>query len=292
MDYAGYSAVQTLFDELLKAKDDEIFVNSFLEKILFPQQIVDRIKVACHAHDLEDFNIAGLFKLVSLFSGYPSMKKSFQTSENIDSLFISSQEGQPSIILDSLWESVLHIFDVETINLYLPLLPIAKSIINSITDKFLGYHSSCYEFLAKMTASDDSKSFYEGISANMMQIFSSFPEHTIALSSIVSLAVKLSNIDDIGVSEIEKMLQFIVDIFMKDDRVIIRSWAYKFLKSIREKNNNPSLLIEKLPEEVISRLNEMDEAIEKSYGGPVPKIDQFDTSPEQIFNLLSFFMRR
>ena len=291
LDFAGYSAIQTLFYELLKAKDGETFVYSYLKDILFPQQIVDRIKVVCHTREIEDFHIAGLFKLVTLFAGYPSMKSIFQTSDNIDSLYVSSQEGQESIVLDSLWDSVLHLYDSESVDLFVPLLPLAKTIISSISDKFLSYHASCFEFLAKMTECEGAIQFYDNIATDIMNIFSKFPEHTIALSSVVELAIKLSDIDDVGVKEIEKMLSFIVDIFMKDEKVILRAWTYNFLKSIRDKQNKASLLIEKLPEDVISKLKEIDNEMEKSYGGPVPKIEPLDTSPDQIFYLLRVFMR-
>ena len=244
---------------------------------------------------IDEMHIAGLFKLVTMFCDYPSMKKIFQTPQNIELLFLKTQgnDGITSpLILDSLWESIVHIFDVETMDLYLPLIPIARNHIDAIVDRFLAFHSWCFEFLAKMTACEKAQPFFKSISQNMIRVFRTFTEHTIALSSVSSLAVKLSNIDEIGVKEIAEILPIISEIFMKNENIITNVWAFSLLKTIREKKNNSSPLIDQLPSEIVEKLNEKIALIEKPYGGKLPKEETFDSSPDQILYFLRVFMRR
>ena len=274
--FADFESVKYFFIELLRAKDDETIVFSYLRDIQMPQRIVDEIQQSAGSENNE--LVVGLLELVTVFAGYPVMRKVFQTQENIEKLYISQHFDNNIHILNVQWESLANVCDGDSLDSFVGLIDIARKKIDEIGEVFYQFHAFCFNFLASMCQCTNAKERLSGMCKNIMNVFSKFTSHTIALGAASNLAIKLAAIDESVVTE---LVPFIAHVFSNKDVVITRAWAFKTLQELHDINENTQQIVEELAKDVWDEYKSMSNTIKAEYGGKTPKNDRPDAMMQE-----------
>jgi hypothetical protein len=291
IEFAEHNNVVTLISDLLKIKDDEVIIFDYLVEMQLPKLVAESI---VNSKDINSDFVAGAYKLVTVFSNYTAMQKLYQNDNTVNLLYIQKTPTSPQV-LASQWESAFHIMDSESLLYFLPLVKKAMEAVINIRDKIWPYHVFCFSFLSKISPLDEAQPQLKGISSAIINVIKSFPNHSIALDSVINLAIQIASIPGFGSSEMMNVLP-VAGIMVKErSSVIVAAWCFKLIRDVRELNPEMTKLVDSLDPDILDTVKSISVAIDTPYGGVVPKQEasiMHDLSPEKILFFKKFFMLR
>ena len=292
INYAQYPAVITLYSELLKAKDEEIVIFDYLVEQNLPSLVGEAI---VKSTDINSDKIAGLYKLINVFSGYPILQQNFADDYYVKNLYLDKNPTS-TYVLQFQWDSLAHLLNPKNLLYFVPLVPKAMEMISSIKDHFWQYHSACFDFLQHMSPCEEAHDALKGISHVIVYVLEHFQNHTIALSSVVNATLKIAQVPELGPSELMNILPVAAHFIKEKPSVIIFAWCFSLIRDVRQLTQQTLELVDALDPEVIDIVKATSVAFDKPYGGDLPNKQNFeslnDASPEQLFSLLKFLARR
>lgn len=240
--------------------------NNDVQAALNSQDFVQSVVNAIESLPEEGFNVqqtVALFKLVSVIRTTPVFAERIQESAVVLQL-IRTFRNPPTIVRNVQWAAVKAVLTDSNLFVVVDQIPQLLKIVEPSGPKFEPFQVTGLALLQAVVVRDAARARIgsAGLSKTIVAILEKFPKHTIAQKAVGDFVLAVAEFPDVAGSFLDVILPIALKAFDADN-IEQRGFGWWLLRNLKGKAE--------IKEEIWEKIAEIDEIVERRYGGDPPK---------------------